>query len=248
MATDRGLASVPRGLDRGLTTYLQSIDATLRRLSGLVRGSGESRAVRASEAHAAFGGTGGGSLSSGVDVGAIASQVLRDGSVTERKLVDGAVTSAKLRENSVTAQAIAPGEVIENALREGCVTSGKLADKAVTTDKLAAGSVTTDKLEQGAVTADKLAPEVLPPANLFVGGTATHGETVTIQGEWKTPPIVFLTKFEAMVEESTEEDAEGNTTHRAAVRAGVANLREASLGVWQFDAEGNFTWVALCLL
>ena len=55
-ASDRGLQSVPRGLDRNLTTYLQAIRTELLRLSGLVRGSDQSRAVRASEASAAFGG------------------------------------------------------------------------------------------------------------------------------------------------------------------------------------------------
>ena len=39
-ASDRGLQSVPRGLDRNLTTYLQAIRTELLRLSGLVRGSG----------------------------------------------------------------------------------------------------------------------------------------------------------------------------------------------------------------
>lgn len=51
-ASDRGLQSVPRGLDRNLTTYLQAIRTELLRLSGLVRGSDQSRAVRASEASA----------------------------------------------------------------------------------------------------------------------------------------------------------------------------------------------------
>ena len=95
-ASDRGLQSVPRGLDRNLTTYLQAIRTELLRLSGLVRGSAQSRAVRASEASAAFGGGSVSTPSGSVDVAAIASQIFRDGSVTERKLADRAVTGGKL--------------------------------------------------------------------------------------------------------------------------------------------------------
>ena len=72
-ASDRGLQSVPRGLDRNLTTYLQAIRTELLRLSGLVRGSDQSRAVRASEASAAFGGGSVSTPSGSVDVAAIAS-------------------------------------------------------------------------------------------------------------------------------------------------------------------------------
>ena len=72
-APDRGLQSVPRGLDRNLTTYLQAIRTELLRLSGLVRGSDQSRAVRASEASAAFGGGSVSTPSGSVDVAAIAS-------------------------------------------------------------------------------------------------------------------------------------------------------------------------------
>lgn len=250
MATDRGLASVPRGLDRGLTTYLQSIDTTLRRLTGLVRGSGESRAVRASEAHTAFGGTGGGSSS--VDIGAIASQVLRDGSVTERKIADGSVTADKIRENAVTAKAIAPGEVIENALREGCVSTGKVADKAVTTSKLADKAVTTDKLALGAVTEAVIAEGVLPPRYAFVFGEAKDGDTVPIPGVWERRPSVMLTSFEAVAEErfmeKTDENGETVTISLHTSRAGAVNIHEkdAGRGAWVFDAKGSFSWVAVC--
>lgn len=49
MATDRGIPAVPRGLDRTLTNYLQSLQSIVLRLSGMVRGSDESRAVRVSD-------------------------------------------------------------------------------------------------------------------------------------------------------------------------------------------------------
>ena len=175
-ASDRGLQSVPRGLDRNLTTYLQAIRTELLRLSGLVRGSDQSRAVRASEASAAFGGGSVSTPSGSVDVAAIASQIFRDGSVTERKLADRAVTGGKLADNAVTARTIAPGEVDNNALAEqavtagklaggtvtagalanGCVTRGKLAEDAVDTRNLMDGAVTSDKIEEGAVTTERL--------------------------------------------------------------------------------------------
>ena len=107
-APDRGLQAVPRGLDRNLTTYLQAIRTELLRLSGLVRGSDQSRAVRASEASVAFGGGTVSTASGSVDMGAIASQIFRDGSVTERKLADRAVAGGKLADNAVTSRTIAP--------------------------------------------------------------------------------------------------------------------------------------------
>lgn len=175
-ASDRGLQSVPRGLDRNLTTYLQAIRTELLRLSGLVRGSDQSRAVRASEASAAFGGGSVSTPSGSVDVAAIASQIFRDGSVTERKLADRAVTGGKVADNAVTARTIAPGEVDNNALAEqavtagkladgavtagalanGCVTRGKLAEDAVDTRNLMDGAVASDKIEEGAVTTERL--------------------------------------------------------------------------------------------
>ena len=177
-APDRGLQSVPRGLDRNLTTYLQAIRTELLRLSGLVRGSDQSRAVRASEASAAFGGGSVSTPSKSVDVAAIASQIFRDGSVTERKLAERAVTGGKVADNAVTARTIAPGEVDNNALAEqavtagklaggavtagalanGCVTRGKLAEDAVDTRNLMDGAVTSDKIEEGAVTFYKISP------------------------------------------------------------------------------------------
>lgn len=268
MATDRGLPSVPRGLERGLTQYLQSLDAVVRRLAGTVRGSGESRAVRASEAHSAFGGSGGGGSVSSVDIGAIASQVLRDGSVTERKLADNAVTGRKLGENSVTSKAIAPGEVISNALAEGAVTASKLATGAVTARVIAQGAVTASAIDKGAVTAsaidkgavtsDKIAPGVIPVIPeipilpVFVSGEAKDGDTVTIPGTWTVQPLVMLTWFETVAEETISEEIDENgemvTVSLHTNRAGAVNMHEKDdePGVWLFDAVGRFSWVAVC--
>ena len=261
MAGDRGLASVPRGLGRELTQYLQSVDAVVRRLSGLVRGSDAARAVRASEAHTAFGG-GSGAASPGLDMGAIATQVLRDGSVTERKIAESAVSASKIRENAVTSRAIAPGEVIENALREGCVstgklaagavTAGKLAARAVTADKLAAGAVDASALAKGCVTADKLADGVLPEGPELFTGEAQHGEVVLVPGTWDTTPVILITRFDAVVEEHEITDAEGVTRTERRCRAGacaperVAGGEASATGAWSFEVMGDVTWVAVC--
>lgn len=254
MATDRGLPSVPRGLERGLTQYLQSLDTVVRRLAGAVRGSGESRAVRASEAHSAFGGTGGGS-SSGVDLGAIAAQVLRDGSVTERKIADnavagrklagGAVTAEKIGENAVTRKAIAPGEVIANALAENAVTTRVISEGAVTTRAISDGAVTASKLAKGVI------PEI-PAVPVFVSGEAENGDTVAIPGTWTVAPLVLLTWFEAVAEETIREETDENgeivTISLHTNRAGAVNIHEKDdePGVWLFDAVGRFSWVAVC--
>lgn len=257
MATDRGMASVPRGLERGLTQYLQSLDATVRRLSGAVRGSGESRAVRASEA-SAFGGGAGGGVSSGVDIGAIASQILRDSSVTERKLADNAVTERKLGDNAVTRKAIAPGEVISNALAEGAVTTRAISEGAVTAGKIAPSAVTSIAISDGAVTSDKIAPGVIPVIPeipilpVFAQGTAENAEIVTIPGTWAVAPLVMLTWLEVVAEESIVEKIDENgqivpfPLHTS--RAGAVNIRQKDNepGAWIFDAVGRFAWVAVC--
>ena len=49
MAVERGLPSVPQGLPRGLTVYLQNLHAYLLRLAGNVRGAADSQAVRRAE-------------------------------------------------------------------------------------------------------------------------------------------------------------------------------------------------------
>lgn len=259
MANDRGLASVPRGLGRELTQYLQSVDAVVRRLAGMVRGSDAARAVRASEASTAFGS--GPAPSPGLDMGAIAAQVLRDGSVTERKLAESAVSASKIREHAVTSKAIAPGEVIENALHEGCVSTGKLAAGAVTSAKLAAKSVTADKLAAGAVdtaalgtgcvTADKLADGVLPEGLEIFTGEALHGEVVPVPGIWDTAPLILITRFAAVVEEHESTDAEGVTRTEQRCRAGacapVERVEgESGTGEWSFETVGDVTWVAVC--
>lgn len=225
---DRGLQAVPRGLDRDLTTCLQALRTEILRLSGMVRGSENSRAVRASEAVPFR--VGAGSSSSGVDVGAIASQILRDGAVTERKLADRAVSNRKLANNAVDVRVIAPGAVENTALAEHCVSTGKIQDGAVSGSKLATGAVTegkiapgavsasrlargavgTDTLQAGCITADKIAQGVIPVVPdppvlpVWVTGTAWDGETVAIPGIWEDAPRLFLSAFSCVLPEPVE--------------------------------------------
>lgn len=147
MVTERGLQAVPRGLSRDLTAYLQSLDAYVRRLSGTVRGSDETRALRAYEASRLPVGTGSSGSGADMDVNAVASVILRDGAITERKLADGAVTRRKL----------AAGAVEESVLADGAVSTAKLASGAVRWEQLGTGAVTAEKLGTCSVTASKLA-------------------------------------------------------------------------------------------
>lgn len=147
MATERGLQAVPRGLSRDLTAYLQSLDAYVRRLSGTVRGSDETRALRAYEASRLPVGTGSSGSGADMDVNAVASVILRDSAITERKLADGAVTRRKL----------AAGAVEESVLADGAVSTAKLASGAVRWEQLGTGAVTAEKLGTCSVTASKLA-------------------------------------------------------------------------------------------
>ena len=252
-ASDRGLQSVPRGLDRNLTTYLQAIRTELLRLSGLVRGSDQSRAVRASEASAAFGGGSVSTPSGSVDVAAIASQIFRDGSVTERKLADRAVTGGKLADNAVTARTIAPGEVDNNALMDGAVTSDKIEEGAVTTErlgdwavtfyKISPGAVGTESIRDGSVTAKKLAKGALPPA--WASGDAKDGETVAIPGNWDGRPAVFLTGWSCIVPEADPETGERRITVGPERFTEALDADGAGTGAWSFAARGDFSWMAM---
>lgn len=99
---DRGLQSVPRGLPSGLTIYLQSLDAVVRRLAGLSRGSEKAQAVRRGDSGITLGGN---------TQTTITTTKLADGAVTAAKLADGAVTSAKIADNAITGAKIEMGSI-----------------------------------------------------------------------------------------------------------------------------------------
>lgn len=251
MGNERGLPSLPRGLSRDLTLYLQSLSEFVLRLSGTVRGSGEARAVRAAEKGTLGGGT------AVIGQGAVQSDMLRRGSVTEEKLADGAVTASKLGQSAVTGRAIQPGAVDETALAPGAVgasriqddavNGGKLADRAVTPRHLADGAVTanamaadaveTRAIRAGAITSAKLAAGLLP---ILMDGEAKDGQTLRLSGLWQGRPMIALTWFPG--------NADGQEPAKA---IGIMNLREvvdedgAGTGQWEFDAAGTFRWSAI---
>lgn len=122
MGNERGLPSIPRGLGRELTTYLQSLHGILLGLSGLSRGS--DRALRVSD----------GSVRTGTVTASIG-----QAAVLNRHLADKAVTSSKLADGCVTAGKLAPSAVTDKSIQAGAVTEAALATGAVTVTKLAAG-------------------------------------------------------------------------------------------------------------
>lgn len=123
MAVERGLPAVPRGLSREMTTYLQSLHNVILSMSGLGRGTNQTRSVRASEVK-------------GI-VAEYGNSILKKGSIDEDKIADGAVTENKLANGSVTAKKLAPSSVDARALADGAVGSNELAAHAVTLDKIA---------------------------------------------------------------------------------------------------------------
>ena len=113
MGNERGLPSLPRGLSRDLTVYLQSLAEFVLRLSGSVRGSQSARAVRAAEKAGLGPGT------ATIGQGAVQSDMLRRGCVTEDKLADGAVTADKLADKAITTKKLADGAVSRSKLGVG---------------------------------------------------------------------------------------------------------------------------------
>lgn len=228
---ERGMQAVPRGLSAGLTSYLNSLDAVVRRLAGLARGSGEAQAVRRAEA----------SGLSGKEYGtaSVVSGMLHDDAVTSRKIATGAVTTEKLAAGAVGTQKLAIGAVTEDRIATGAVGTDKLKDRNVTAAKIAESTITERELRaecvgekalrlaavaekhlvDGAVSFAKLAGDVLP---VSTAGTAAHGETVDL-GAWLDRPSVALVGFILNVQAG------------GILRAGIENLRQSD-GSWLFEA------------
>lgn len=248
---ERGLQSVPRGLPSGLTVYLQSLDAVVRRLAGLSRGSEKSRAVRRAES------SGGGSLGTA----SVVSSMLHDESVTSRKIATGAVATDKLRSGAVTEEKLADKAVSGPKIADGTVTGTKLADSSITGDKmkpdsigsrelgvksvgeeeLQPGAVTTSRVADAAITTEKLAdgavtPEKMAPGTLFgmaqESGTAMDGEQVTLRGGFAVAPLLAIAGFELAFPEDVSGPAEGN------LKVALENLhKDTATGRWTFTAR-----------
>lgn len=259
MGSDRGLPSLPRGLPRDLTTYLQGLSTVVLRLSGNVRGSEQVRAVRVSEGVSTAAGSG----RPGIGQNEILSWNLANRAVTTEKMVDGCVTSPKLANGAVTEGKLADEAVVTGKLAERAVTSSKLADGAVTAESIKAGAITEDAIADGAVQGTKLASGVLP---VFHAGTAVDGETVVLPGIWVSAPAVMLTLISLPPVQAPEQEPDSGlelAEPTVGLSVGVTGLREvmadtgadgdsesdtesgAGTGTWEFVAAGNFEWVAM---
>lgn len=219
---DRGLQSVPRGLPSGLTIYLQSLDAVVRRLAGLSRGSEKAQAVRRGDSGITLGGN---------TQTTITTTKLADGAVTAAKLADGAVTSAKIADNAITGAKIEMGSIGSRELGVKSVGEEELQPGAVTTSRVADAAITTEKLADGAVT-----PEKVAPGTLFdmaqEAGTAADGEQVTLHGNFAMMPLLAIAGFKMPFPDDASRPAEGN------LKVALENLhKDTATGRWSFTAR-----------
>ena len=209
---DRGLQSVPRGLPSGLTIYLQSLDAVVRRLAGLSRGSEKAQAVRRGD----FGITLGGNTQT-----TITTTKLADGAVTSAKIADNAITGAKIEMGSIGSRELGAKSVGEEELQPGAVTTSRVADAAISTEKLADGAVTPEKMAPG--TLFDMAQEA---------GTAADGEQVTLLGNFAMMPLLAIAGFKIPFPDDASRPAEGN------LKVSLENLhKDTATGRWTFTAR-----------
>lgn len=209
---DRGLQSVPRGLPSGLTIYLQSLDAVVRRLAGLSRGSEKAQAVRRGDSGITLGGN---------TQTTITTTKLADGAVTSAKIADNAITGAKIEMGSIGSRELGVKSVGEEELQPGAVTTSRVADAAITTEKLADGAVTPEKMAPG--TLFDMAQEA---------GTAADGEQVTLLGNFAMMPLFAIAGFKIPFPDDASRPAEGN------LKVSLENLhKDTATGRWTFTAR-----------
>lgn len=209
---DRGLQSVPRGLPSGLTIYLQSLDAVVRRLAGLSRGSEKAQAVRRGDSGITLGGNA---------QTTITTTKLADGAVTSAKVADNAITGAKIEMGSIGSRELGVKSVGEEELQPGAVTTSRVADAAISTEKLADGAVTPEKMAPG--TLFDMAQEA---------GTAADGEQVTLLGNFAMMPLLAIAGFKIPFPDDASRPAEGN------LKVSLENLhKDTATGRWTFTAR-----------
>lgn len=214
MAVDRGLPSVPQGLPRSLTVYLQSLHAYLLRLAGNIRGASDSQAVRRSD-------LAGYSRTQTPAADSITAAMLRDGSVTEKKLADGAVSASKIADGVIEGKKLVQGAVGSRELAGGAVDAYAIQPAAVTTEKLADSAVSEDKIAEKAVSAGKLADGIM---TFVVSGQAEDGNVVEVPGQWIGTPLVAVTGFSF-----------GSLPAGAEIVVKADGLRKSG-ELWMFDA------------
>lgn len=232
MALDRGLPSVPQGLPRGLTVYLQNLHAYLLRLSGNVRGASDSQAVRRADLS-------GFSKSTSPGENSITATMVRDGAITEQKLADNAVTGKKIADRTIEGSKLVQGAIGSRELAASAVETDALRDGVVSGEKLANRAVSSAKLEKGLLT-------------VTVSGEAEDGDVVEIPGNWEGMPIVCATGFslpsfpaEAGVDvRAANFRKEGDGLFFDAVVRAVAPADEA-LGTEEVIVSGKMFWLAV---
>ncbi len=185
MAVDRGIPSVPQGLPRSLTVYLQSLHAYLLRLAGNIRGASDTQAVRRSD-------LAGYSRNPVPSADSVTAAMLRDGSVTEKKLADGAVSAVKIADGVIEGKKLVQGAVGSRELASGAVDADAIQSAAVTTEKLADSAVSEDKIAEKAVSAGKIADGIM---TFVVSGQAEDGDVVELPGHWSGSPMVSVSGF-----------------------------------------------------
>lgn len=163
MVSEHGLPSVPHGLDRELSSFLNQMRTLVLRNAKAIRNP-DKDIKRTHD----------------IQDLSITKDKLFKGSVTQEKIADGAITANKIKKGSISSDLLADGCITNEKIAEGSVEADKIADGAITTNKLAVGvsddllsgltvtnamlednSVTSSKIANGAVTADKLADGIL---------------------------------------------------------------------------------------
>lgn len=218
-STLRGIQSVPRGLPANLTSYLHSLDAVVRQIAGLARGS---EATQGGNQSGASSGGSSSVTSFMLHDGAVTSAKIANGAVNADKLASGAVDTAKLAKGAVTGDRLADGAVDSTQLAVGAVNGEKLVDGVISSKKIVDGAVTQEKLAKGCVGADKLARGAVGVEALkdyavterkLAGGSVTEsrladglltvtasgeaedGESVVLPGKWAQKPILCIAGF-----------------------------------------------------
>ena len=214
MAVDRGLPSVPQGLPRSLTVYLQSLHAYLLSLAGNSRRASATQALRRSD-------LAGYSRNTVPSADSVTAAMLRDGSVTEKKLADGAVSAGKIVDGVIEGKKLVQGAVGSRELAGGSVDADAIQSAAVTTEKLADGAVSGDKIAEKAVSAGKLADGIM---TFVVTGQAEDGNVVEVPGQWIDTPLVAVAGFSF-----------GSLPAGVEIIVQADGLRKSG-GLWMFDA------------
>lgn len=214
---ERGLQNVPRGLPSGLSSYLQSLDAVVRRLAGMARNSQGSEAVRQNQTSQLGG-----------------SRPIAPGSITFDKLANDSVTEDKIAKYAVTTDKIANGSINGDKLAYGTITSREIADKTILESDLADDCISTSKIQDNSITLGKISPDVFDKSSdvtFVTSGSASDGDTIYLGSDWLSKPGVFVTGFS--FDMASHQDGE-----TASISVGIDGI--------QFSEDAGWTATASC--